>query len=154
MSNPFGEQYLPKLEVPQRRPGRVRDTLRPRRSGFLPGDDRQIRKGDKQSHNPRRLRLVAGGEKQDQRAGQTGLPRKAHRTVHDSHHATTHFHRETLQNERVEGRSLLQRPKARPQGRLQTLPLRRKGRGEKNFRNVEEQKVRPVRNPDGAPVHA
>ena len=38
----------------------------------------KIAKGEKQSHNPRRLRLVAGGEKQDQRAGQTGLARKAH----------------------------------------------------------------------------
>ena len=71
-------------------------------------------------------------------------------------HATTYLHREILQNERVQGHmhSLLQCPQGRPQGHLRELPLRRKGRGEKNFRDVEEREVRPVRNSDGAPVHA
>ena len=50
-----------------------------------------------------------------------------------SHHTATYLHRETLQNERVEGRSLLRCPKGRPQGHLRELPLRRKGRGEKKI---------------------
>ena len=153
MSNPFGKQYLPKLGV-LKGPGRVCVALRPRRSGLLPGDDRQIRKGDKQPHNPRRLRLLSDGEKQDQRTGQTGLPRKAHRAVHNCHNAATHLHRKTLQNERVEGRSLLQCPQGRPQGHLRELSLRGEQREEKNFRDVEQRKVRPVRNSDGASVHA
>ena len=68
-------------------------------------------------------------------------------------HAATYLYRETLQNERVEGRSLLQCSKGRPQRHLRKLPLRGKGR-EKNLRDVKEREVRPVRNSDGSPVHA
>ena len=44
--------------------------------------------------------------------------------------------------------------KGRPQGHLRKLPLRRKGRGEKNFRDVEEREIRPVGNSNGPSVHA
>ena len=153
MSNPFGKRYLPKLEV-LKGLGHVRVALPPQRSGLLPGDDRQVRKGNEQSHNPRQLRLLPDGKKQDQRAGKNGLPRKTHQAVYDSHHAATHLHRDTLQDERVEGRSLLQCPQGRPQGHLPKLPLCRKGRGERDFGDLEERKVRPVRNSYSASVHA
>ena len=59
-----------------------------------------------------------------------------------------------LQDERLQGGILLHRSQGRSQGYFRKLPLRGKGRGEKNFRDVKERKVRPVGDPDGVSVHA
>ena len=115
MPDIFGKQNLPGVEIPKRS-GRVRGALRPRLRGNHPGNHRRVCEGNKQSHSPGRLRVLPDGEKQNQRVGNTYLPRKTHRTFHDSSNAATHEHCETLQNERLQGGVLLHRPQGRSQG--------------------------------------
>ena len=111
----FEKQNLPGVEIP-RRSGRVRGALRPRLRGNRPGNHRRVREGNELSHSLGRLRVLPNGEKQNQRVGKTCLPRKAHRTFHDSSNSATHEHRETLQGGRLQGCVLLHRSQGRSQG--------------------------------------
>ena len=153
MPDIFGKQNLPGVEIPKR-PGRVRGALRPRLRGNRPGNHRQVCKGNKRFNSFGRLRVLQDGEKENQRVGKTCLPRKTHWIFHDCHHAATHEHCETLQNERLQGGVLLHRAQGRSQEHFRKLPLCVKTGGEKDYGNFEEGEVRTVGDPDGASVHA
>ena len=47
---------------------------------------------------------------------------ETHRSEHDSHHPTTNFHREAVQDEHIEARDLLQLPQGRQKGHVRKPP--------------------------------
>ena len=124
MPNVRRQQNLPRLEVPEGSRC-VRDSVRLRQSGRRSARDRQIRKKHQQPRNPGRLCRIAECEKQNQRTRQTCVPRETHRSEHDSHHPTTNFHREALQDEHIDARDLLQCSQGRQERRVRKPSERR-----------------------------
>ena len=95
-----------------------------------------------------------GRKKQNQRTRQTCFQRKTYRSEYDSHHPTTNFHCEAVQDEHIKTRDLLQLPQGRQEGHVREPPGCQQVRETKNLRCLEKQEVRAVRNPDCSPVHA
>ena len=122
-----GKQDLPRLAVPGRRESH-RDPLRAGRRGRIPGNHRDLLERHQQSNSPGRLCERTRREEQDERDRQARLSRPPHRAVDDSDHPTTNERRETLQDERLQGRVLLHGEKRRPERHIRELPGRRQGR--------------------------
>ena len=153
MSDFRGQQDVSKLGVPKG-PRRIRDSVRSRQGGKHPSGYRKICKKHQQSRNTGRLCRFEGRQKQNQRTRQTCLQREAYRSEYDSHHPTTNFHREAVQDEHIKTCDLLQLPQGRQKRHVRKPPGCQQVRATENFRRFEKQKIRAVRDSDRSPVHA
>ena len=95
----FGKQNLPRLAVLSGRKSH-RDSLRTERRGRIFGNHRELLEKYQQSNRSGRLCERTRREKQDERNRQACFSRPSHRSIDDSHHATTNERRKTLQDER------------------------------------------------------
>ena len=80
-------------------------------------------------------------KKQNQRTRQTCFQRETYRSEYDSHHPTTNFHREAVQDEHIKTHNLLQLPQGRLKGHVREPPGCQQVRATKNFRCLEKQKI-------------
>ena len=128
--------------------------MRSRQGGRCPSGYRKICKKYQQLRNTGRLCRFQRRKKQNQRTRQTCFQRKTHRSEHDSHHPTTNFHREAVQDEHIKTRDLLQPPQGRQKKHVRKPPGCQQVRATKNFRRFEKPKIRAIRDSDRSPVHA
>ena len=132
----------------------VRDSVRSRQSRRSPPAYCKICKKYQQPRNIGRLCCFQGRQKQNQQTRQTCFQRETYRSEYDSHHPTTNFHREAVQDEHIKTRDLLQLPQGRQKRHVRKPPGCQQVQATKNFRRFEKQKIHAVRDSDHSPVHA